>query len=91
MLSGIGPAAHLKEKGIPVICDLPGIGANLFDHPAVYIPFKQNGVVHSISFLRPKTIRDKLKLFGAVIQHRFLDRGGPLSMNVGDLFAILDK
>jgi choline dehydrogenase-like flavoprotein len=31
MLSGIGPAAHLKEHGIPVRVDLPGVGANLQD------------------------------------------------------------
>jgi choline dehydrogenase-like flavoprotein len=32
MLSGIGPAAHLQSLGIPVLCDLPGVGANLHDH-----------------------------------------------------------
>lgn len=32
MLSGIGPAAHLKERGVPVLVDLPGVGQNLQDH-----------------------------------------------------------
>lgn len=32
MLSGIGPAAHLKHHGIPVIADRPGVGENLQDH-----------------------------------------------------------
>jgi len=32
MLSGIGPAAHLKDKGIDVVADRPGVGANLQDH-----------------------------------------------------------
>ncbi|XP_050539436.1 glucose dehydrogenase [FAD, quinone]-like [Daktulosphaira vitifoliae] len=31
MLSGIGPEAHLKEKGIPVLSNLP-VGENLMDH-----------------------------------------------------------
>lgn len=31
MLSGIGPADHLNEHGIPVRVDLPGVGANLQD------------------------------------------------------------
>ena len=32
MLSGIGPADHLKEMGIAPVHHLPGVGANLHDH-----------------------------------------------------------
>jgi choline dehydrogenase len=32
MLSGIGPAAHLAEHGIPVVVDAPEVGSNLQDH-----------------------------------------------------------
>jgi choline dehydrogenase-like flavoprotein len=32
MLSGVGPGAHLQERGIAVVHDLPGVGANLHDH-----------------------------------------------------------
>jgi choline dehydrogenase len=32
MLSGIGPAEHLREIGIPVRVDSPGVGSNLDDH-----------------------------------------------------------
>ncbi|MDM0044770.1 choline dehydrogenase [Variovorax dokdonensis] len=32
MTSGIGPAAHLREMGIPVVQDLGGVGQNLQDH-----------------------------------------------------------
>ena len=32
MLSGVGPADHLKEMGIPVAADLPGVGSNLQEH-----------------------------------------------------------
>ena len=32
MLSGIGPAGQLKQHGIPVVLDAPGVGANLHDH-----------------------------------------------------------
>lgn len=35
MLSGIGPAEHLAELGIPVLVDAPGVGKNLRDHPQV--------------------------------------------------------
>jgi len=32
MLSGVGPAEHLREVGVPVRVDLPGVGQNLQDH-----------------------------------------------------------
>jgi choline dehydrogenase len=32
MLSGIGPAGHLQELGIPLVHELPGVGENLQDH-----------------------------------------------------------
>jgi choline dehydrogenase len=35
MRSGIGPAAHLEDVGIPVVRDVPGVGENLKEHPAV--------------------------------------------------------
>jgi choline dehydrogenase len=37
--SGIGPADDLRALGIPVVADLPGVGANLHDHPALELPF----------------------------------------------------
>jgi choline dehydrogenase len=36
LLSGIGPAAQLREHGIAVVADLPGVGEGLQDHP--YVP-----------------------------------------------------
>ncbi|KRR22716.1 GMC family oxidoreductase [Bradyrhizobium retamae] len=35
MHSGIGPAEHLRQHGIAVIVDSPGVGENLHDHPMV--------------------------------------------------------
>ncbi len=37
MLSGIGPASHLREHGIDVVVDRPGVGKNLQDHLEVYM------------------------------------------------------
>ncbi len=37
MLSGIGPAAHLADHGIPLVADRPGVGSNLQDHLELYI------------------------------------------------------
>ncbi|MEZ4861461.1 MAG: choline dehydrogenase [Caldilineaceae bacterium] len=36
-LSGVGPAAALEALAIPVVQDLPGVGANLQDHLEVYV------------------------------------------------------
>ena len=38
MLSGIGPAGHLREMGIEVVADLP-VGGNLQDHLATYMMY----------------------------------------------------
>ena len=35
MLSGVGPADHLRDLGIVVRVDSPGVGANMSDHPVV--------------------------------------------------------
>ncbi|KUF09861.1 GMC family oxidoreductase [Pseudoponticoccus marisrubri] len=43
MLSGLGPADHLRAHDIAVAADLPGVGANLQDHPDVSIVARANG------------------------------------------------
>jgi choline dehydrogenase len=40
MLSGIGPAAHLRSLGLPVVLDRPGVGGNLQDHPRVALTWE---------------------------------------------------
>ena len=45
MLSGIGPAAHLKDHGIDVVADRPEVGANLQDHIDYVASFETGGDV----------------------------------------------
>jgi len=40
MLSGLGPAEHLKKFGIAVVRDMPGVGSNLHDHFNTYVAYK---------------------------------------------------
>ncbi len=40
LLSGIGPGAHLRDKGVAVVHDLPGVGANLHDHFNSYVAWR---------------------------------------------------
>ena len=40
LLSGIGPADELRAAGVPVVADVPGVGAGFTDHPHVYVGFR---------------------------------------------------
>jgi choline dehydrogenase len=69
MLSGIGPAAHLREMGIAVAADRPGVGANLQDHLEVYMQYASK---------EPITLYKYWNLFGKAwvgAQWLFLGRG----------------
>ena len=58
MRSGIGPAQDLKAAGVKPLVDLPGVGANLADHPGVDLECGWRGpgvtgpVLHSIATFR---------------------------------------
>ena len=58
MRSGIGPVAHLREMGLDVRLDLPGVGANLSDHPGVDLDSGWRGgakagpILHTIATFR---------------------------------------
>lgn len=39
-LSGIGPAEHLRQLGIPVVHDSPGVGGNLREHWLVFMQYR---------------------------------------------------
>jgi choline dehydrogenase len=41
MLSGIGPAKHLEQFGIPVRVNLPGVGENFHDHAYLSVLYEQ--------------------------------------------------
>ena len=40
MLSGVGPADHLRDHGIALAHDLPGVGGNLQDHLEVHMQWR---------------------------------------------------
>jgi choline dehydrogenase len=55
MRSGVGPASHLRALGIEARVDLPGVGANLVDHPATFVdcgyrgPAARESVLHAVA------------------------------------------
>ena len=63
MVSGIGEAQHLKEHGIDVVADLPGVGKNLQDHLQARLVFKCNEPTErrSAQFTQPGTYRIEVR------------------------------
>ncbi|RWN24397.1 choline dehydrogenase [Mesorhizobium sp.] len=53
MLSGIGPAEHLREYGIQVVANRPGVGRNLQDHMELYIQQESTQPITLNSVLNP--------------------------------------
>jgi choline dehydrogenase len=80
-LSGIGPAPLLQRHGIPVIADLPGVGANLQDHLQIRAVFKVKGVTTLNTLANSWWGKAKIGLEYA------LKRSGPMSMAPSQLGA----
>ena len=72
MLSGVGPASHIKEKGIEVIKNIPGVGRNLQDHLETYIQQECNTSDTLYKYI------NKFNMIKAGIQW-FLNKSGPCS------------
>ena len=81
MLSGIGPASILEKHNIPVVVNSPGVGANLYDHLAVLLRFKDKLGI-SLNYTQPYDLTSTLKLFKALAQYQLFGTG-PLTTNVG--------
>lgn len=52
MLSGIGPADHLMDHGIPVRVNAPAVGQNLAEHPLVYMSYEAREPTTFLRMLR---------------------------------------
>ncbi|MEL6529689.1 MAG: GMC family oxidoreductase N-terminal domain-containing protein [Pseudomonadota bacterium] len=65
MLSGIGPAQHLKDHGIDVVLDRPAVGSHLQDH-IDYVSGWQTESDVPIG----GTLKGTLKMAGAILEHR---------------------
>ncbi len=53
MLSGIGPADQLRDPGLDVVHDLPGVGRNLMDHPLTSVQVRCTQPVTLYRYLNP--------------------------------------
>lgn len=73
MLSGVGPADHLRQHDIPVVADAPLVGANLSDHPVAPLVWLTKNTDAVTDYQTP------LRLFQAKLFGR-----GPLTSNIGE-------
>ncbi|MGH3360698.1 MAG: GMC family oxidoreductase [Nocardioidaceae bacterium] len=76
MLSGVGPAGHLREHGIDTVADVPGVGQNLHDHPATPLLWHTTGATDLVDFSSVGNLM-RAKLRGT----------GPLTSNIGEAGA----
>lgn len=73
MLSGLGPADHLRALGLPVVADLPGVGQNLQDHALIGVEYQCN---EPVSLYKADNLKNILSYL--------LFKKGPLTSNVGE-------
>jgi choline dehydrogenase-like flavoprotein len=78
MLSGIGPADHLRSVGIEPLVDLTGVGENLQDHPFFLLCYESRRPESLLDAEKPKALAEWL-----------LRRSGPLTSNVGEAMAFI--
>lgn len=73
LLSGIGPGEHLRRHGIPVVRELPGVGANLIDPPTV-----------TMRWHTPRVRALWERLGPGQLLRWLVTRGGPMASNVAE-------
>jgi choline dehydrogenase-like flavoprotein len=78
LLSGVGPAAELERHGIPLVHELPGVGAHLEDHLAGGILVASNRPVTLYAAEKPRQLLRYL-----------LSRKGMLTSNVAEAAAFV--
>ena len=84
MRSGLGPQAHLREHGITVLHDLPGVGSNLQDHATTVLIQRSPRTDLTLGFSLP----GGAALLGAMGQWR-RERTGWITTNVAEVQGFL--
>ena len=78
LLSGIGPADHLREVGIEARHDLPGVGLNLQDHPFISVLWEVSDDTTLYGADKPKSMAEWV-----------LRRTGKLTSSVAEVVAFV--
>jgi choline dehydrogenase len=78
LLSGVGPGEHLRDVGVEVRVDLPGVGGNLHDHPYLPVMWLTRGVGDLHDSEKP-----------AELMRWMATKRGPLGSNIAESGAFL--
>jgi choline dehydrogenase len=81
MVSGIGPAEHLRQHGISLVADIPGVGENLHDHVSAQLTYRttpENSLNRELS---------GLAVLGHAIAY-YLAKRGPLTNGASQATAL---
>lgn len=86
-LSGIGPGALLRQHGITVARDLPGVGANLQDHLQIRLTYRASQPVTTNDYLRSPIGKMRMGL------QFLLRQAGPIAVGINQayIFTRADK
>jgi choline dehydrogenase len=79
MLSGVGPADHLKDLGIPLVHELPGVGQNLQDHITTVLIYKTSKINEAMGF----SLKGAVNLVKSILEWRS-KRTGWITSNVSE-------
>jgi len=79
MLSGIGPALHLQDMGIPLVHELPGVGQNLQDHVTTVLIYKTHKINDAMGF----SLKGTWNMIKAMLEWRD-KRTGWITSNVSE-------
>lgn len=85
MLSGIGPADQLAAHNIPIVRDLPGVGAHLMDHPTVPVQLKARRG-STLNFMMTRSLAEQIRTLKALAEYKLFGTG-PLTTNVSKHFV----
>jgi choline dehydrogenase len=79
MLSGVGPALHLQDMGIPLVHELPGVGQNLQDHVTTVLIYKTQKINEAMGY----SLRGTWNFIKAIFEWRS-QRTGWVTSNVSE-------
>ncbi|MCY1363413.1 Alcohol dehydrogenase [acceptor] [compost metagenome] len=80
LLSGVGPADHLRTHGIEVMQDLPGVGQNLQDHFDIDIVYELKGNQSLDKYAKPHM------MLLAGLEYKLFNKG-PVTSNIAEAGA----